>query len=189
MLASWLRNIHVAVAITAIFFALVHLQFFGILPRLILGLVLGYFFVWTGSIWVPVFFHFLNNASAVLIVFLSQKQIIHYDINEPMNTSYLVTVVSLGITALLILYLAYYYSKKRNKAIDWICVYESSSVAEAEIIRGKLEDNGIQAVVMNKRDSVYTTFGEAEVMVSPGQAEQARQIIENTNDQAPDENE
>jgi membrane protease YdiL (CAAX protease family) len=65
------RNIHVGVWLTAIIFSAVHMQFFGFIPRMLLGAVLGYLYVWSGSIWVPVIVHFINNGAAVLMTFIT----------------------------------------------------------------------------------------------------------------------
>ena len=65
------RNHHLGVWITAIIFSSIHLQFFGFLPRLILGLVFGYLFYWSGNIWYPVMAHFINNAVPVVSAYLS----------------------------------------------------------------------------------------------------------------------
>ncbi|MDT8393055.1 MAG: type II CAAX endopeptidase family protein [Bacteroidales bacterium] len=63
---EWWKNVHLAVFIATLLFSALHLQFFGFLPRLVLGLFLGYLFVWTRSIWVPVIVHFFNNGIAVV---------------------------------------------------------------------------------------------------------------------------
>ena len=57
---------NLAVWATAIIFSSIHLQFYGFLPRLILGLVFGYLFYWGGSLWLPVIAHFVNNAIPVI---------------------------------------------------------------------------------------------------------------------------
>ncbi|RLD49490.1 MAG: hypothetical protein DRI88_00145 [Bacteroidetes bacterium] len=61
------KHIHWAIIISAVLFSAFHLQFYGFLPRFALGLVLGYVFVITNNIWVPVFLHFVNNASAIIV--------------------------------------------------------------------------------------------------------------------------
>jgi len=61
---------HLAVWITALIFSAIHLQFYGFLPRLILGLIFGYIFLWTGNIIVPVAAHFFNNSIAVTFSFI-----------------------------------------------------------------------------------------------------------------------
>jgi hypothetical protein len=146
-------------------------------PRAILGIILGYVFYWSGSIWSSVFFHFLNNATAVVLVFLSQQNFINYKIDEPMNSSNIVIILSFGITALICLYLANRYNKKRDKTEDWIKVFETLSISEAEILKGKLEENDIDAVIMNKKDSSYMTFGQVEVYVKPADEQAAIKII------------
>jgi len=60
------RNKHFSVWITAIIFSAFHMQFFGFLPRLVLGVFLGYMFAYSGSIWVSVIAHFFNNLMALL---------------------------------------------------------------------------------------------------------------------------
>ncbi len=62
---QWFGNVHVAVIVAGIVFSAIHFQFYGFLPRALLGIMLGYMFVVTGNIWVPVFAHFFNNAAAV----------------------------------------------------------------------------------------------------------------------------
>lgn len=60
---------HAAIFATAILFTTFHMQFYGFVPRLFLGMILGYLFLCSGSIWVPIIAHFFNNAISVLIVF------------------------------------------------------------------------------------------------------------------------
>jgi len=73
---EWVKNIHVAIFISAFLFGAMHMQFYGIVPRMMLGVLFGYLFYWTGSIWVPVFAHFVNNASAVIISYLATRGVI-----------------------------------------------------------------------------------------------------------------
>jgi membrane protease YdiL (CAAX protease family) len=70
----WTGNYHVAIWITAIVFSAIHFQFFGFFPRMILGALFGYLFVWSGNIWIPILAHFLNNGMAVLAAFILQQE-------------------------------------------------------------------------------------------------------------------
>lgn len=65
------RNDHLGIWIMAVIFSAVHLQFFGFFPRLILGLVFGYLYHWSGTLWLPVIAHFLNNAIMTVGVYIS----------------------------------------------------------------------------------------------------------------------
>ncbi|OJV81897.1 MAG: hypothetical protein BGO34_09000 [Bacteroidia bacterium 44-10] len=58
---------HAAVWITALVFSLVHFQFYGFLPRLLLGALLGYLFLYTQNLWIPILFHFINNAFIIVM--------------------------------------------------------------------------------------------------------------------------
>jgi membrane protease YdiL (CAAX protease family) len=66
------KNVHVGVWLSAILFSAIHMQFYGFLPRMVLGLMLGYMLVWSGSLWLPIIGHFINNAGAVLFMYLFQ---------------------------------------------------------------------------------------------------------------------
>lgn len=60
---------HWAVWITAIIFSAIHLQFYGFLPRMLLGAFFGYLLVWSKSLWLPVVAHFVNNALVVIVFY------------------------------------------------------------------------------------------------------------------------
>ncbi len=73
LMQEWLKNIHVAIFISAFFFSAMHMQFYGFLPRMFLGVLFGYLFYWSGSLWVPVCAHFINNGAAVSVAYFSQR--------------------------------------------------------------------------------------------------------------------
>lgn len=63
---------------------------------------------------------------------------------------------------------------------NWINVMTTANSARAEIARGVLEQNGINAVLMDKKDSSYSNiFGYVEVMVPIENAEAAKTLIAN----------
>ncbi len=57
---------HIAVWVSAIIFSAVHFQFYGFVPRMLMGAVFGYMLVWSGSLWVPIMAHLTNNSIAVI---------------------------------------------------------------------------------------------------------------------------
>ncbi len=67
---------HTAIWVTAIVFSAFHMQFFGFLPRMLLGAWLGYLFVWTRSLWVPIIAHTLNNSTVVIMSYLAGKGVV-----------------------------------------------------------------------------------------------------------------
>ena len=68
---EWTKNKHAAVLISAFLFSAVHFQFYGFLPRFLLGALFGYLFIWSKNIWVPVTIHFINNGLAVMLYYFS----------------------------------------------------------------------------------------------------------------------
>ena len=64
---------HMAIWCSAILFSAIHLQFYGFVPRMLMGALFGYMLVWTGSLWIPILMHFTNNAMAVLLYFVSLR--------------------------------------------------------------------------------------------------------------------
>ena len=68
-------NPHLSILITSIVFSAIHLQFFGFLPRLILGLILGYFFYYSENLWMPILAHFSHNALSVFALFFTKHEL------------------------------------------------------------------------------------------------------------------
>jgi len=64
-----IQNHHVAIIIASIIFSGIHLQIQGFLPKFFIGLILGYAYYWTKSIWYPMILHFINNGMQTMILF------------------------------------------------------------------------------------------------------------------------
>ncbi|GIV25923.1 MAG: hypothetical protein KatS3mg026_1615 [Bacteroidia bacterium] len=71
---SRLMNRHAAVWVTAVLFSLVHFQVYGLLPRALLGVVMGYLTLGSGRLWPAVWAHFLNNFYATVVAYVG----LHY---------------------------------------------------------------------------------------------------------------
>ena len=72
-LGHWLSSPHIAILTTAFLFSAIHFHLQGIIPRFVLGILLGYFFYWSNSLWLPILAHFVNNAQAVIFSYPSFK--------------------------------------------------------------------------------------------------------------------
>lgn len=82
ILMKWFNKsmgIHLSIFLSALIFSAIHMQFLGFLPRFFLGVVLGYVFYWSGSLWASIFLHFLNNGMAVVTYFLVARGTINVD--------------------------------------------------------------------------------------------------------------
>ena len=98
-------NKHVAIFVTALVFTLAHGDMYGLVPRFVLGLLLGYLFVLSGSIIVNICAHFFNNAIVVVLFFLYHKGVIAFDPSMPLGATWLTTLLcTLAAAALFGLY-------------------------------------------------------------------------------------
>ena len=95
-----LKNDHVSIWLTALVFSLVHFQFYGFLPRLFLGAILGYLFNYTQNLWAPILFHFLNNATVIILNFFWSDREWYKNLEETSVTPVFtgIAIVSLVLT-------------------------------------------------------------------------------------------
>ena len=109
-------NAHVAIWLSAFIFSFIHFQFYGFLPRFFLGLILGYMFYYSGSLWTSILMHFINNGSAVVVAYLDYKGLANVDWEHFGSTSNIALLIgSLVLTVGLILIVAknqYKYGRK-----------------------------------------------------------------------------
>ena len=100
-LIKYNNNPHWGIWGAAFIFSFIHFQFFGFLPRLLLGAFFGYLFFWSKSLWLPILGHFINNASAVLISFYFkdngiEEQIEQLGTTDETNYIPLISVILFG---------------------------------------------------------------------------------------------
>lgn len=111
-------NTHLSIWTTAIIFSLLHFQFYGFVPRMLLGAFFGYLAVWSGSLWLPVFAHALNNTMVVISTWLISRNTVEIDINKIgtdfTSGSYMLIAISVISTTLGLMVL-YRQSHKLNK--------------------------------------------------------------------------
>jgi membrane protease YdiL (CAAX protease family) len=103
----WTKNYHAAIWITAILFSSFHMEFFGFLPRMALGALLGYMVAWSGSIWPAVWGHFINNGTAVVVTYLYQHKKIKVNPDDQHMFNYAAYMFSL----IIVLFLLFMYHK------------------------------------------------------------------------------
>jgi len=80
VMREWTKNVHVAVWSAAFIFSFIHFEFYGFVPRMLLGGLLGYLFVWSGTLWVPIIAHALYNGIQIVLAYLHDHKMIQFDI-------------------------------------------------------------------------------------------------------------
>ena len=112
-LLKGLGNHHLAIWIAAFLFSAIHFQFYGFFPRLVLGVLFGYLFVWSGNLWIPIFAHTLNNSVAVILAHLISIGKINKEYENLDTFPFTVVLVtSLLCVFLLQIFLNYHQQKK-----------------------------------------------------------------------------
>lgn len=108
----WIWNKHVVIWLVAIIFSAFHMQFFGFIPRMLLGAFFGYLYVWSRNIYLPIFGHFINNASATITAFYyTRKGIPFEEMNNFEQEPIWVYLASLIFTVIFVV--LYYRSTKK----------------------------------------------------------------------------
>ena len=114
IIGRWLSNQHVVIWLVAIIFSAIHLQFFGFVPRMLLGAFFGYLYVWSKNIILSIFGHFVNNAGATIGAFYYMRQGKSYDeLNAFELQSWWIYLVAFIFT-LIFVFLFYRSTQKEN---------------------------------------------------------------------------
>jgi len=108
---GWLKSGNIAVILTALIFSAAHLQFYGFLPRFILGLVFGYIYLWSSNIWMPVLTHLVNNAIPVILSYFYGWDNINSTMDELSSKEGLMVIIP-TVIVFLIMATIYKVSKK-----------------------------------------------------------------------------
>ncbi|MEM1405367.1 MAG: CPBP family intramembrane glutamic endopeptidase [Bacteroidota bacterium] len=111
MLHKSFGNIHAAIWISAVLFSMIHLQFFGFVPRMLLGALFGYLYYWSGSLWIPIFAHLVNNGFMLVLIYLNTTGFIDFDLENSETAPWLAVLIFAIITAGLMFYFRNYFIK------------------------------------------------------------------------------
>ncbi|MDR3094094.1 MAG: CPBP family intramembrane metalloprotease [Bacteroidales bacterium] len=98
-------GVHAGIIIAAFLFSAMHMQFYGLFPRWLLGILFGYLLIWSKSIWLPIFAHFVNNTMAVAVEYLTRRNMVDEGISEYGSTvdAIPITIIFTAVCGLLLL--------------------------------------------------------------------------------------
>jgi uncharacterized protein len=130
LITQMIKNGWVAALITAVIFSVLHFQFLGFMPRVLLGFLLGAIYFATGSLWLSIAAHFLNNGLQVVLIYLYQAKMTKYDATADEHVPLYFGLLSAVVTGLLIWRL--YRRAKENG-------YNAAALAQPEIITEEKE--------------------------------------------------
>ncbi|GHB76235.1 CPBP family intramembrane glutamic endopeptidase [Persicitalea jodogahamensis] len=101
LMEEWL-NPHLAIWVAAALFSAIHVQFYGFIPRMLLGALFGYLYYWSGSLWVAIFAHFVNNGFMVMMLYLYHQKMVDYNIEDNESVPWSAALISLVATSALL---------------------------------------------------------------------------------------
>ncbi|HTE33446.1 MAG TPA: CPBP family intramembrane glutamic endopeptidase, partial [Chryseolinea sp.] len=102
-------NIHLSIWIAATLFSAFHLQFFGFVPRLFMGALIGYLYYWSANLSFAIIAHFINNGLILLTIYLFRLGIIE----TPKSAPIALVCVSVVVGVALSLYFFNYFKDRR----------------------------------------------------------------------------
>lgn len=107
---------HFAVWVSGFVFSFIHFQFFGFIPRMLLGVLFGYCYLWTNSLWVPIAMHFINNALTLIVAAFFKESLLNASQQE--NSLFDIRFFIAYIVAQSIFLILYYKFIRQNQRKD-----------------------------------------------------------------------
>lgn len=112
LIRIWKKE-HFAIWVTGFIFSFIHFQFFGFLPRMLLGVLFGYCYLWTKSLWVPIAMHFINNALTLIVSAFFKDSLLNASQQE--NSLFDIRLFITYIVAQVVFLFLYYTFVRRQK--------------------------------------------------------------------------
>lgn len=107
-------NKHIAIWVTGFIFAAIHMQFYGVVPRMMLGVLFGYLYVWSGNLWLPIISHITNNGVAVIMTYAAQLEATDLDIDDTESMPGWMSAVGLVVCLAILLVIRNYYLRPKS---------------------------------------------------------------------------
>lgn len=106
------RNIHLSIWFAAFLFSAIHLQFFGFIPRMLLGALFGYLYYWSGNLLIAIIAHFVNNAVSVIALYFHQQGTLTFNLESPESAPMSMVILSAALTVGLLYYFYNFYQQR-----------------------------------------------------------------------------
>ncbi len=107
-------NIHLAIWIAGFIFSAFHMQFYGLVPRMLLGALFGYLYYWSRSLSTAMIAHFINNGFTIIMMYLYQKGLVDVDVETEESLPFTgLLVLFILFSGLTFLYHKYFHQKKQ----------------------------------------------------------------------------
>ena len=117
------KNPWIGIIITAFFFSAMHLQFFGFIPRFLMGILLGAVYWYSGSLIVTMVAHFFYDALIIILVYFNPQMLENNEATMFEGSSLLITtIISAALVGLMIWFM------KKNSVVTYDNVYRNDEI-------------------------------------------------------------
>jgi membrane protease YdiL (CAAX protease family) len=104
------RNIHIAIWTSAFLFSAIHMQFFGFVPRLLLGALFGYLYYWSKNLLIPMVAHFFHNGFTLTMLHLHNQGSTSINIDSEESAPVYLVAICAGVTFVLLYFFRKHYT-------------------------------------------------------------------------------
>jgi uncharacterized protein len=119
---KWFRNPWAGIIVAAILFSALHLQFYGFLPRFVLGVFLGVAFWYSGSLWVAILGHFVYDAVIIVLAYAYPEMMDDEKAAQQISNLALAGAISAALVALIIVWM------KKKSTANYAAVYADDAI-------------------------------------------------------------
>lgn len=119
------RSPWVGIIVTALIFSAIHLQFYGFIPRFLLGLLLGLIYWYSGSLWPAIIAHFAYDALAVTVIYFNPSMADQDNVTASFGNQVILAVCSFVLVLLLVIWM------KRKSTTRYETVYARDAVDDS----------------------------------------------------------
>lgn len=113
LMMDWTKKKHLPIFITAFLFSAMHMQFYGFLPRFLMGVFFGYLLLWSRSLIVPMVTHFVNNAMAIIFAYLLNTGMAAEGVEKlGSGPDEYFSVIFSFVSVVVLIFTLYYYEKR-----------------------------------------------------------------------------
>lgn len=109
------KNIHIAIWISAFLFSAIHVQFFGFVPRMLLGALFGYLYYWSGNLLIPMVAHFFHNGFTLTMLYLYNQGSTSINMDSEESAPLYLVALCAGVTFVLLYFFRKHYTSVEQR--------------------------------------------------------------------------
>ena len=119
------KNPWAGILVTAFIFSAIHLQFYGFIPRFILGILLGLLYWYSGSLWPSIIAHFVYDAFAVVMIWFNPALAEQDSVTVSLGNQTLLAAISLILIIIIVILM------KKRSTNSYEAVYARDNIDDS----------------------------------------------------------